>query len=51
MYAEGADYVFIPRLVGAFYLADVMERIQTEGPGVIKSGASGYLTNRNEVIP
>ncbi len=51
MYNEGADYVFIPRLVGAFYLADVIERMQNEGVNAIKSGGMEYIKNRDEIIP
>ncbi len=50
-YADGADYVFIPRLVGAHYLADVLERIKSgEGPG-LKTTAHEYVKNRQEILP
>ncbi|OQW51008.1 MAG: hypothetical protein A4S09_10765 [Proteobacteria bacterium SG_bin7] len=50
-YADGADYVFIPRLVGAHYLADVLERIKSgEGPG-LKTTAHEYVKSRKEVLP
>ncbi len=50
MYEQGAAYVFMPRLVGAHYLADVIERIQSEGPDIIRAKAQTYIKNRNEVI-
>ncbi len=50
-YADGADYVFVPRLVGAQYLADVLERIKSgEGPG-LKASAHEYIKGRREILP
>jgi Kef-type K+ transport system membrane component KefB len=50
-YNDGADYVFIPRLVGAHYLADVLERIKSgEGPG-LKTTAHNYVKSRKEILP
>lgn len=51
MYKAGADYVFIPRIVSANYLADVIERIQSTGAGAIKENAVHFLETRNEVLP
>lgn len=51
MYDEGADYVFIPRLVSAFYLADVIERFQSDKTFTMKAGGFDFLKTRNEVVP
>jgi len=51
MYNEGADYVFVPRLVTAHYLADVVERIQVESSQSMKEGAIAHLEKRIEVLP
>lgn len=51
MYSEGADYVFVPRLVTAHYLADVVERIQVESSQSMKEGAIAHLEKRIEVLP
>lgn len=50
-YAGDADYVFVPRLVGARYLADVLERIKSgEGSG-LKASAHEYIKSRKEILP
>lgn len=51
MYAEGADYVFIPRLISAHYLADIVERIQTTGTAGLHDGGMDFIKDRNEVVP
>ena len=51
MYKEGAAYVFIPRLISTYYLADVVERMQSEGFTSMSVGAMEYLKARKEVIP
>ncbi len=51
MYRSGADYVMIPRLISAFYMADVIERFQSEGASPLKSGGAEFLKERTEVIP
>lgn len=51
MYLEGADFVFIPRVVGAEHLADAIERIQTIGSVSINSGSLATLRERREVLP
>lgn len=51
MYDAGADYVFVPRLVSAYYLVDVLERIQTEGAKSLREGGIGFLQGRQEVVP
>ncbi|GIL16857.1 MAG: membrane protein [Oligoflexia bacterium] len=52
MYQAGADYVCLPRLISAFYLADIIEKLQTEGSStVIKDKASEFIATRKEIIP
>jgi len=51
MYAEGADYVFLPRVITAHYLADVLGRMLAGNSKAIREGASKYLSKRVEVLP
>jgi hypothetical protein len=51
MYKDGADYVFIPRIVSAHYLADVVERLQTANGDKIKFAATEFLDGRKEILP
>jgi Kef-type K+ transport system membrane component KefB len=51
MYAESATYVFIPRIIGANNLVDVIEQIQTKGAKLIREDAIEQIKNRVEVIP
>lgn len=51
MYEQGADYVFIPRLVSAYHLSDVIERMQREGVTTLRTGGIEYLEERHEIIP
>ncbi len=51
MYAEGASYVFLPRVIGANYLADVIERLQMDGSALLRVDAQDFLVDRKEVLP
>lgn len=51
MYAQGASYVFIPRIVAAHYLVDVIERIQSNRLDAIKQGAEKFLGQWQETLP
>lgn len=51
MYQSGAEYVFIPRLVSAHFLADMIERIQTDGGMAIREGAKKHLEKWQEILP
>ena len=51
MYRNGAHYVFVPRVVTAHYLADILERIQTGTADNIAEDALTYLEGRHEVLP
>lgn len=51
MYHEGADYVFIPRIISSTYLIDVFERLQTGNAEKIREHAIDFLSKRNEIIP
>lgn len=51
MYEAGAAYVFVPRIVSAHFLVDVIERLQSGSEDVIRSGAMAYLTGRQEALP
>jgi Kef-type K+ transport system membrane component KefB len=51
MYHEGADYVFLPRVIASHYLADVLNRMQAGSATAIREGAASYLAKRQEVLP
>jgi len=51
MYAQGASYVFIPRIVAAHYLVDVIERIQSNRLDNIKQGAEKFISQWQETLP
>ncbi len=51
MYQHGASYVFIPRVIAATYLIDVLERLQVNGADSIRPSAADYISSRPEVIP
>lgn len=51
LYRHGADYVFIPRLVTAHYLVDVIERVQNDRMDQIKQGAEKFLSTWTETLP
>ncbi len=51
MYAQGADYVFVPRIVGAHFLVDIMERVQGDRMDAVKQGAVRFLNEWNETLP
>jgi len=51
MYEAGADYVFVPRIVSAHFLADALERIQSGNAEVIRKGAIEFLSTWREVLP
>ncbi len=51
MYREGADYVFLPRIVSAHYLVDVLERVQSDRMDAIRQGAMKFLNEWDELLP
>lgn len=51
MYKEGADYVFLPRLVTAHFLADVIERIQSGNMKILNENAKKHLEGLAESLP
>jgi Kef-type K+ transport system membrane component KefB len=51
MYANGADYVFVPRIVGAHFLVDIIERVQGDRMDAVKQGAQRFLSEWNETLP
>lgn len=51
MYEQGADYVFIPRIVSAHYLVDVLERVQSDRMDAIRQGAIKFLKEWEELLP
>ncbi|MFZ4714582.1 MAG: cation:proton antiporter [Bacteriovoracaceae bacterium] len=50
LYAAGAAYVYIPRIVSAHYLTDILERIESGNVETIKANSMKFLSERNEVI-
>ena len=51
MYAAGADYVFIPRLLTAQYLADLLDHIHAGTAANFKRGSQRRLEGWSEVLP
>ncbi len=51
MYKQGASYVFIPRIVAAHYLVDVIERIQGKRLDAIRQGAEKFISEWHETLP
>lgn len=51
MYRDGADYVFLPRIVSAHHLADVLERMKSGRPESLREGAVSFLDDWEEVLP
>jgi len=51
MYRGGASYVYMPRLIGAHYLIDVVDRIRLNGPESIRPDAERFFSTRVEIIP
>ncbi len=51
MYAKGADYVFVPRIVGAHFLVDIIERVQSDRMEAVRQGAERFLSEWNETLP
>lgn len=50
LYEKGADYVYMPRIVSAHYLTDIIERIESGHADVIKENSKKFFGNRTEVI-
>lgn len=50
LYEEGADYVFIPRIISATYLHEIIKRLSVGGPQLIRKEAQQFLNNRVEII-
>lgn len=51
LYAEGASFVFIPRLVSADHLLDTILRLQRDEAAVMRIKARELLAERQEIIP
>lgn len=51
LYENGASYVYIPRVIGAETLLDVIQRLTLEGEEQIRTLSMENLSARNEIIP
>ncbi len=51
LYDHGADFVFIPRVIGATYLLEILERLQMEGSSALRLEANELLSERKEILP
>lgn len=51
MYALGATYVYIPRIIGATALLETIEQIYINGDETITESSSSKLADRKEVLP
>lgn len=50
LYQQGAHYVYCPRLIGAHYLIDVVDRLKAHGAESILNDALAYLDKRKEIV-
>ena len=50
LYAQGADYVYMPRIVSAHYLTDILERMESGHADVIKTNSMKFFSNRQEIL-
>jgi Kef-type K+ transport system membrane component KefB len=50
MYQKGADYVFMPRMVSAKFLADIIDRVQAVDTMGLKQGSAEFIDAWQEVI-
>lgn len=50
MYCDGADYVFLPRIIASRSLADVLERLRTARGHAIRARGVAELTRRREIL-
>lgn len=50
MYSEGADYVFIPRIISSRHLADALEAIEKGQLSGIREKELEELSNRQEIV-
>ena len=50
LYKQDADYVYMPRIVSAHYLTDILERIESGNAEIIRENSIRFLSNRSEVI-
>lgn len=51
LYEKGASYVYIPRVIGAEALLEVIQQMTIEGEEQIRSHSMENLSTRNEIIP
>lgn len=50
MYKQGADYVFVPRIISAHYLSDIVDRISSGSAGELRTNAKKFLDQWDEVL-
>ena len=50
LYAEGADFVYVPRLHSAEQIAEVIETALATGLGTLKAAELAELEKRREVV-
>lgn len=50
LYSHGADYVYIPRIVSAHYLVDIIERIESGNSEIVKQNSQKFLEKRQEIL-
>lgn len=50
-YEAGAAYVFLPRILTARHLADVLQKIEEENLDLVRKEAMAALEGRTEVVP
>jgi Kef-type K+ transport system membrane component KefB len=51
MYLSGADYVIVPRLISAYYVADILDKNRAGDLPAIRDRAAAQIDHRVEVLP
>jgi nicotinate-nucleotide pyrophosphorylase len=51
MYEKGADFVFLPRMISAQHLAEVIERLKTGEDAPMREYAREILGQWQEILP
>jgi Kef-type K+ transport system membrane component KefB len=51
LYNNGASYVYFPRVISSYHLADLLERLDTPEEDRIRAGGLRFFEERDEVLP
>jgi hypothetical protein len=51
LYQNGASYVYFPRSIASYHLADLIERLDSSEDGRIRSAGLKFFEERDEILP